>query len=492
MEKYEIYNDIARRTAGDIYVGVVGPVRAGKSTFITKFMESFVIPNIKDKYKRERVIDELPQSGDGKTIMTTQPKFVPGESVRISLSDGVRFNVRLIDCVGYVVDGAMGISEDGKSRKVKTPWSDTEMPFERAAEIGTQKVIQEHATIGVLVTSDGTVTDISRGSYVAAEERVVRELKDMRRPFVVVLNSRSPMDAETQKLRASLEEKYGIPVIAMDVLNMSTEQVRELFERVLMEFPLRRIDIDLADWLGALPADNATVREVIESVSAAASGMTKMRDYQAVGSLFASSDSFLPPANVRAELGEGAVKFTVSAKSELFYRVLSDMAGETIDSEFRIMSYVAALAEGKVEYDKIKAALRDVEQTGYGVVSPTTAEMTLEEPEIMRSGGRFGVRLKASAPSLHIMRVDINTEVNPVVGSEQQSEELVKYLLSEFENDPKGIWETNMFGKSLHSLVKENLSNKLHAMPVDAQAKMRKTLGRIVNEGKGGVICILL
>ena len=492
MDKFDIYNDIAERTAGDIYVGVVGPVRSGKSTFITKFMENFVIPNIKDKYKRERVTDELPQSGDGKTIMTTQPKFVPGESVKVTLKENVEVNVRLIDCVGYVVEGAIGVREGEKERYVKTPWSNSDMPFEKAAEIGTQKVINEHSTIGVIITTDGTVTDLPRGSYISAEERVVRELKALNKPFVIVLNSKSPKDASTVKLKDSLEEKYQVPVLALDALHISADEISGIFERILMEFPLRRIDIDLSDWLSALPQNNQTVCEIMEEVNKLSLKMGKMKDYKIISELFKDSVKFNMPETLKVKLGQGAVTFTVSAKPELFYNVLSEIAAEEINSDFKIMSFVSNLSSSKREYDRIKTALKEVEEKGYGVVAPGAEQMMLEVPEIVKSGGRFGVRLRASAPSLHIMKVDINTELNPVVGSEQQSEDLVKYLLAEFENDPKGIWDTNMFGKSLHDLIKEGLNNKIHAMPSDAQNKMRKTLGRIVNEGKGGVICILL
>lgn len=492
MDKYDIYNDIAKRTQGDIYVGVVGPVRSGKSTFITKFMENFVIPNINDKYKRERVVDELPQSGDGKTIMTTQPKFVPNESVKVNLKENVDVNVRLIDCVGYVVDGAIGVREGEKERYVKTPWSEKDMPFEKAAETGTQKVINEHSTIGIILTTDGTITDLPRGSYIPAEERVVRELKALNKPFIIVLNSKNPNDTATQKLKESLEEKYQVPAIALDALNISAEEIGGIFEKILMEFPLRRIDVDLSDWLSALPENNQTVREIMDEINTVSVDMYKMKDYYLVNGLFKDSNKFNSPMDLEVKLGEGSVKFKIAAKPELFYSVLSDIAQEDINSDFKIMSFVANLSSSKREYDRIKLALKDVEEKGYGVVSPGTEQMMLEVPEIVKNGGRFGVKLKASAPSLHIMKVDINTELNPVVGSEQQSEDLVKYLLSEFENDPKGIWETNMFGKSLHDLIKEGLNHKIHAMPIDAQKKMRKTLGRIVNEGKGGVICILL
>ncbi|MBQ2712319.1 MAG: stage IV sporulation protein A [Clostridia bacterium] len=492
MEKFDLYQDIACRTGGDIYIGVVGPVRTGKSTFISRFMDKMVIPAIKNEDARQRAIDELPQSADGKTIMTTQPKFVPGKAVQISLGEKTVASVRMIDCVGYLVDGAIGHLEGEEERMVRTPWSDKEMSFARAAEIGTQKVIEEHSTIGILVTSDGTVTEIQRASYVSAEERVVSELKEKGKPFVIVLNSRDPDSERAEELRQSLEQKYGVPVICLNVYAMTEQDIHAVMAEVLYQFPLRRVDIALPDWMQALPSRHEIIKELICSVKESKESLCKMRDAEAFPMCFKENKYFEIPVLTETVAAEGTVCYRFDAKEGLFGSILADIAGEDISSEVALMQYIQRLAKAKSEYDKLKDALNEVKENGYGVVTPSLDEMVLEEPEIVRHGTRFGVKLKASAPSLHIMRVDIKTEVNPIVGTEQQSEEMVKYLLSEFENDPKGLWETNMFGKSLHALVNENLSGKLHAMPQDAQRKMRKTLGRMVNEGRGGMICILL
>ncbi len=489
----DIYKDISERTGGDIYIGVVGPVRAGKSTFITAFMEKLVLGNIADEYERERMTDELPQSASGKTIMTTQPKFVPGEAVKVKLADNIEVNVRLVDCVGYMVDGATGHLEDDKPRMVKTPWSDEEIPFTEAAEIGTKKVISEHSTVGVVMTSDGSIsTELPRSAYVPAEERAVSELKALGKPFVIVLNSTMPESAETSKLAASLTEKYGAATVAMDVLHLSEQDITRLFEQLLMEFPIRRIDFGMTKWLQALPAENAIIADLSAKIREKTAHMERMRDFSSALDMTEGSEYFESISADRIDLGTGTVTFSVKARDDLFYKALSDECGESIADEFALMSIMKQLVFAKKEYDKLAAALEEVKETGYGVVTPSLDEMTLEEPEIVKQGSRFGVRLKASAPSLHIMQVDIEAEVSPIVGTEQQSEEMVKSLLSEFETDPKGIWETNMFGKSLHMLVNEGLNNKLNAMPPDAQKKMRRTLSRIVNEGKGGVICILL
>lgn len=493
MEYFDIYRDISKRTNGDIYFGIVGPVRSGKSTFITKFMETLVLPNIDNKHVKERTTDELPQSAAGRTIMTTQPKFVPNEAAKIKLKDNIEIKVRLVDCVGYLIDGAQGHKEGSKPRLVRTPWSDTEMPFEQAAEMGTRKVIEEHSTIGVVMTSDGSITtELARGSYVKAEERVVNELKALNKPFIVVLNTSKPLAEDTIRLKKSLTEKYGVPVVAIDVLNMSMEDINSMLEAILFEFPIRSFEFELPQWMQTLPYDNQIIAEICSDALGMAQSASKMRDYSAGEKMLANNADVNPPTVINVIMGEGKVIYQVDAKQHLFYRILSAECGCDISDDYHLMSYIRLLAHAKIEYDKLKKALDEVDEKGYGVVSPTMDQMTLEEPEIIKQGNRFGVRLKASAPSLHIMRVDIKTELNPIVGTEAQSEDLVKYLLSEFESDPKGIWNTNMFGKSLHMLVKEGLNNKLVAMPSDAQAKMRKTLSRIVNEGKGGVICILL
>ena len=492
MDKYQIYDDIKSRTNGDIYVGVVGPVRVGKSTFISEFMKRLVLPNIENKNVRERATDELPQSADGKTVMTTQPKFVPNEAVKISVAENVNLKVRMIDCVGYLVSGAMGTTENDKPRLVKTPWSDEEMPFEKAAEIGTKKVIVEHSTIGVVLTTDGSVTDIDRASYVEAEEKVVAEMKECGKPFVMVLNCKNPNSNESKKLAQSLCEKYSAQVLAMNVAEMKDSDIDQIFEKVLMEFPIQRVKVNMPKWLQALSFSNPIISEVVGEIKKFASGLTKVVDAKKETIVFTESESFDPITFSNIEMGDGIVSFNVVPKENLFYRVLSDECGFAINDDYELVSYIKNLAIAKIEYDKLKTALEEVEQTGYGIVVPNKSEYTLEQPEMVKQGSKYGVKIKASAPSLHIIKVDVETEVTPLVGTEQQSQDLVEYLTEQFESSPEEIWNTNLLGKSLSSLVDENISAKIVMMPEDAQRKMKKTLGRIINEGKGGVLCILL
>lgn len=491
MSNYDIYKDIAVRCNGDIYIGVVGPVRTGKSTFITKILNNLVLPNIMDSYSKERTIDEMPQSGDGKSIMTTQPKFIPNESVKIRLENDIEMNVRLIDCVGYLVDGAIGHIENEKPRMVKTPWSKEEMPFEKAAELGTNKVITEHSTIGVLVTTDGSICDLPRASYEKAEERVVKELKECNKPFVIVLNSTHPNSNETKRLQQDLEQKYGVSVTTLDVANMQEEQITEVFTNILNEFMVTSICVKIPSWLQVLPYQNRFIQEIISEVSKATSGLHKIGENSNL-EMFADSENFESTINKTINMATGEVVLEIVPKEGLFYKVLSDQCGCDISNDYALVSYVKQLSVAKSQYDKFKSAVEQVNETGYGVVYPNLNDLQLEEPKIVKQGNKFGVKLKATAPSLHIMRVDIETEVNPIVGSEQQTEDMAKDLQQEFETNPEGIWETKIFGKSLQTLVTEGLQSKLISMPEVVQKKMRKTLGRIVNEGKGGVICILL
>ncbi|MCI6542208.1 MAG: stage IV sporulation protein A [Firmicutes bacterium] len=492
MENYGLYEDIAKRTGGDIYVGVVGPVRCGKSTFITQFMQNLVVPNITDKNIKERTIDELPQSADGKTIMTTQPRFIPSKAASIRVGENVDMNVRMIDCVGYLIDGAIGHEEGDRKRLVKTPWSEEEMPFEEAAELGTKKVIDEHSTIGIVLTTDGSISEIPRSSYVEAEERVVRELNEQGKPFVVVLNTKNPKSDEAKKLSKSLEAKYGVPVLAIDVLKLNQNNIDDIFEKILLEFPIKSLKVKMPQWMQALPYNHPIIESVISEIKKFGENANKIGQIDKTNVAFLESEDFEPVVVSSIKMGEGKICFEITPKQGLFYRVLSEQCGIDVSDDFKLISYIKQLAHAKFEYDKIKVALQDVKEKGYGIVMPNAEDMSLEDPEIVKQGSKFGVKLKASAPSLHIMSVDIETEVNPIVGSQAQSEELVKYLMSEFEQNPKAIWETNMFGKSLSSLVNEGINSKITLMPVEAQRKMRKTLGRIINEGKGGIICILL
>lgn len=491
MERTDLYRDIAERTQGDIYIGVVGPVRSGKSTFIKRFMELLVLDRIENEHERRRLIDELPQSGAGKTIMTTQPSFVPNEAVKIELGEA-NLRVRMVDCVGYMVDGALGFEENQTPRMVRTPWSEKEMPFETAAEIGTRKVITEHATIGVVMTTDGSITDIPRENYVDAEERVVSELREQGKPFVIVLNSREPRSEASAQLRDSLAQKYDVPVLVLNVLEMSQDDAAVLLESVLFEFPLRSIRFETPSWVQALDNDHYLMSEIIEAIRAKMGQMNKVRDYMQLLDIFDDCEHVLPAQIAGIELGKGEIAVELPVKDGLFYSVLSEQSGEEITDDSHLISIIKELTEAKRGYDKVKGALHSVRETGYGMISPTTDELVLAEPELIRRGNQYGVKLSASGPSFHLIRADVTCEVSPVVGTEQQSEELVKYLLSEFETDPKLIWQTDIFGKSLHELVTEGLSGKLARLPDDARDKLQETLSRIINEGSGGMICILL
>lgn len=492
MNNTDIYCDIAERTEGDIYIGVVGPVRTGKSTFIKRFMEELVIPNIESDYRRGRAVDELPQSAGGKTIMTTEPKFIPEEAAEISVGGKAKLSVRLIDCVGYIVPGAVGYIENEAPRMVMTPWFDEEIPFNMAAEIGTQKVINEHSTIGLVVTTDGSITGIPREEYADAEQRVITELRGINKPFVVLMNSASPKSGEVTRLCAELTEKYGAPVMPISCLDMTVEDINEILRQVLFSFPVREINISMPGWINGLERTNWLRSEIYGAVKKSAQGVHAVRDAEDVAkSLRECGD--ITYADVRGiDLGKGSADIAVTLKNELFYRILGEAAGIEIKSESDLLPLLTELMSVKEKYGRLENALKEVEATGYGIVMPSIDELTLEEPEIVRQGGKYGVRLRASAPSIHLMKADIITEVNPIVGSEKQSEELVNYMLKEFEESPSKIWESNIFGKSLHELVNEGLHNKLYRMPVDARMKLQETLERIINEGCGGLICFIL
>ncbi|NMA95246.1 MAG: stage IV sporulation protein A [Clostridiales bacterium] len=492
MEKFDLYGDIAKRTDGDIYVGVVGPVRTGKSTLIKQFMELLVLPNMDNEMKRQRARDEMPQSGAGKTIMTTQPKFVPDEAVEILVGENANLNVRMVDCVGYLVKGAIGHMEDDKPRMVRTPWFDHDIPFEEAAELGTRKVIEDHTTIGLVVTTDGSITDIPRSNYIDAEERVIRELNELGKPFIIILNTKYPDSEETERLQMGLEEKYEVPVLTLDVMNLTSEDVDMILSSILFEFPLTELRVNMPRWVESLDEDHWLIGHILDIVFSATEDMHKVSDLEELGLLFDESDFVDRPEITSIDLGSGRGAIKIDTKPDMFYRVLGEECGMEIVGDYQLIGLMKELAKAKKEYDRIADALENVRTTGYGLVSPTMDELTLEEPEMVRQGNAFGVRLKASAPSLHFVKVNIDTVVSPTVGTEKQSEELVKYLLEGFENDTRKIWESEIFGKSLHELVNEGLSNKLMRMPEDAQFKIQETLERIINDGSGGLVCIIL
>ena len=492
MENLDLYQDIAKRTDGDIYVGVVGPVRTGKSTFIKKFMDLLVIPNIENEYKKERAKDELPQSAGGRTIMTTEPKFVPNEAIEITIDKNIKLKTRLVDCVGYLVDNAIGYMEDEMPRMVKTPWSEDEIPFEQAAEIGTKKVIEEHSTIGILVTTDGSFTDIPREDYIKAEERVASELKNMNKPFIILVNSQYPDSIEVQNLANSLSEKYNVSAMPINCENLTIDDINNMFSKILYEFPIEQIILHFPKWIDGLDFSHPLKAELFDEIKKAFNNISVLKEVNLCTECISSANiiSNITINNIMLDCGK--VDISVIVNDSLFYQVLSEMTGVTVSNEGDLFSIISELATVKKEYDKISCALEEVKAKGYGIVTPSIDELILDEPEIVKQGSRFGVRLRATAPSIHMIRASIETEVSPIVGSEKQSEELVNYLLSEFENDPKKIWESNIFGKSLHSLVNEGLQTKLAKMPEEAQLKLQETLERIVNEGSSGLICIIL
>ena len=492
MENLGIYEDIATRTDGDIYVGVVGPVRTGKSTFIKNFMDLLVIPNIENTYKKERAKDELPQSAAGRTIMTTEPKFVPNEAIEITVGENLKLKTRLVDCVGYLVNNALGYMEDELPRMVKTPWSEEEIPFETAAEIGTRKVIQEHSTIGILVTTDGTITEIPREDYIEAEERVVRELKELNKPFVIVLNTDAPNSDSAKQLAKELEEKYNTPVLPTNCVNLGEEDINNIFSKILYEFPIERVNINLPRWIESLDYENPLKVELYKEIKESFKGIKLLREINDGISGIQKTEIIQKTTVESINLGNGSITVDITMKEELFYKVLTEISGVEVQNEGDLFVTITEMAKVKKEYDKIACALDEVKRKGYGIVTPSMDELILDEPEMVKQGSRYGVKLKAKAPSIHMIRAEIETEVSPIVGSEKQSEELVNSLLSDFANDPLKIWESNIFGKSLHELVNEGLQNKLYKMPEGAQSKLQETLERIINEGSGGLICIIL
>lgn len=492
MDKFDVFKDIAERTGGDVYLGVVGPVRTGKSTFIKRFMELIVLPGMTDEGDRIRAIDELPQSAAGRTIMTTEPKFVPNQAARVTVAEGLTIDCRLVDCVGYAVVGARGYEDENGPRMVTTPWYDDPIPFQEAAEIGTRKVIADHSTIGLVITTDGSIAELARENYVEAEERVVAELKELGKPFVMIVNSVNPLHPNTEALRTALIDKYDIPVVTLSVASMGTEDIMVVLKEALFEFPVHEVNVNLPSWVMVLDSEHwlrssfeISVRETIVDIK-------RLRDVDRVVGNFTHFEFISRAALARVDMGQGIADIELSASDALYDQILTEVVGVEIRGKDQLLKLMKDLTYAKREYDKVADALRMVKLTGYGIAAPVLDEMTLDEPELIRQGSRFGVRLKATAPSIHMIRVDVESEFAPIVGTERQSEELVKYLMQDFEQNPLKIWESDIFGKSLAAIVREGISAKLALMPENAQYKLRETLQRIINEGSGGLIAIIL
>jgi len=492
LEKVDIFKDIAERTGGDIYFGVVGAVRTGKSTFIKKFMELVVIPNIENESDRQRAQDELPQSAAGRTIMTTEPKFVPNQAVSIEVDEGLEVNIRLVDCVGYTVPGAKGYEDENGPRMINTPWYEEPIPFHEAAEIGTRKVIQEHSTIGVVITTDGTIGEIPRRDYIEAEERVVNELKEVGKPFIMIINTVQPYHPDTEQLRQSLSEEYDIPVIAMSVESLRETDVYNVLREALFEFPVLEVNVNLPSWVMVLNEGHWLRQSYQEAVQETVKDIKRLRDVDRVVWQF-SQYEFIDRASLAGiDMGQGVAEIDLYAPDELYDQILKEVVGVEIRGKDHLLKLMLDLSHAKVEYDQVADALRMVKQTGYGVAAPALADMSLDEPEIIRHGSRFGVKLKAVAPSIHMIKVDVESTFEPIIGTEKQSEELVRYLMQDFEDDPLSIWNSDIFGRSLSSIVREGIQAKLSLMPENARYKLKETLERIINEGSGGLIAIIL
>lgn len=488
-----LYRDIAERTQGELYIGVVGPVRAGKSTFISNFMQQLVLPLVPPGPRRERIVDELPQSGSGKTIMTTQPKFVPSDgAATVQLPDHASARVRMVDSVGYLVRGALGTQEGGDARMVSTPWSQQDMPFEEAAQLGTRKVMTDHATVGVVVTTDGTVAELPREAYVPAEEQVIRELKTLGKPFAVVLNSAQPESRQAKELQAAMSEKYDAPVTLLSAKEMTAEDVQGVMRDLLSAFPLREMRFTLPEWVSALDDQHWLTQHIVSLVREAGAQIARMRDAEKAQSAFAASEYADTPQLDQLEYGEGSARFSLPLKNGLFNQILSEQCGAEIESDGHLLRLLKELVSAKKEYDRVADALREAVDTGYGLVAPAMSDVTLYEPEVSRQAGRYGVRLRAKAPALHLIRSDIEAEVSPVLGTQEQTDEFAASLRDTYAQDPQALLQTNFFGRSLESLIREGLAGKLQRMPPDAQEKVRAALTRILNEGDGGMICILL
>ncbi|HZW68617.1 MAG TPA: stage IV sporulation protein A [Pseudogracilibacillus sp.] len=492
MNRIDIFKDISKRTNGDVYLGIVGAVRTGKSTFIKRFMELVVLPNIKEEHERMRALDELPQSAAGKTIMTTEPKFIPNQAVSIEIEEGVDVNIRLVDCVGYAVEGAKGFEDESGPRMVHTPWYEEPIPFHDAAEIGTRKVVQEHSTIGVVVTTDGTIGDIPRSNYIEAEQKVIEELKEVGKPFIVIINSARPTDKQTELLRQQIKETHDVPVLAMSVETMNEHDVLNVLRESLYEFPVLEVNVNLPSWVMVLTDDHWLKKNYAEAIESTVRNIKRLRDVSSIINDFTQFEYIEKAQISNVLMGEGIAEIDLHSPQSLYEQVLKEIVGEQITGKDHLLALMQEFTHAKKEYDQIAGALQMVKQTGYGIAAPSIKDMELDEPEIIKQGARYGVRLKAVAPSIHMVKVEVESEFAPIIGTEKQSEELVKYLMQDFEEDPLSIWNSDIFGRSLSSIVREGIQAKISLMPENARYKLKETLERMINEGTGGLIAIIL
>lgn len=491
MEQYSVYKDIKARTGGEIYIGVVGPVRTGKSTFIKRFMELIVLPKMEDEHGRNQTRDELPQSAAGKMIMTTEPKFIPKEAAQIDLDDGISAKVRLIDCVGFMVDGASGHIENESERLVKTPWYDYEIPFTKAAEIGTRKVINDHSTIGIVVTTDGSIGELKRPNYLPAEERTVQELKNLGKPFIVLLNSAKPYSDETVALAEEMSGKYGVTVMPVNCEQLKKEDIFHILERVLKEFPVTQMDFYIPKWLEILPSTHWLKASVIQAVKDVMGQVSHMKDI--TGQLLDVAADYIKGMKVaRMEMADGSVSVDVNVDDSYYYQILSDYVGIPIEGEYQLMQTLSSLAQMQKEYEKVQNAMSQVRLRGYGVVTPERSEIMLDEPQVIKHGNKYGVKMKAEAPSINMIKAHIETEIAPIVGSEQQAEDLIAYIKQNARESEDGIWNTNIFGKSIEQIVEDGIQAKVSQMTEDCQMKLQDTLQKIINDSNGGMICIII
>ncbi len=491
MEKIDIIKNITERTGGDIYLGIVGAVRTGKSTFIKKFLENLVIPNIEDEYERKRTLDEIPQSAQGKTIMTTEPKFVPSNATKIKIDD-FSADVRLVDCVGYIIEGAKGYEDENGPRMVHTPWYEEAIPFVEAAEIGTEKVIKDHSSIGILVTTDGSIGEFERNAYIEAESRIAGELKEIGKPYIVVLNTTHPMLPETENLAENLRKEYGVPVLPMNIENMSERDAYSILREALFEFPVNCINIEIADWVACLSPNNFLKKAYIDTIKESIEPIDKIRDIDTITSKLEQCEFIEKAYLSEVDTATGDVRVTLKTPNHLYNQVLKDIIGIDITSRSQLLSLFQDYDEAKKEYDQIKDALKMVKTTGYGVASPTLTDMTLETPEIIKQGSRYGIKLKAVAPSIHMFRVDVESTFEPIIGSELQSKELINYLMKDRETDSENIWKSEIFGRSLDVIVKEGIQAKLSLMPESVRYKLKQTLSKLVNKGSSNLFAIVI